>query len=327
MPENLWIVPTGMVPKNGFHMVATKALGFSDDTVLTRTPYPTASLSTHVEGCITGVNADLFPGDILLLSINAKLAESESGDFRCLLETLKEIRSPKLVPIIDALVREGTALALGDRSIDRNSLSYEDYFGVQIRLPVADDLFEDTLKPVRSNIVSLLIGAPNADMLNSEVIDRVEETSAELNTKAFAEKMLLNRQGLLYLRSRSPYRGPHPNRFSRARDLAKLAIYSRSFLRDAHHFSMFHPRLSQFLFQRVRQWVEYPQLVFDASVSQTLAWTAFVEEFLLADRLEAWTKLSESKIDLPARTMAQIHGEWWTADVLSELLDDDAFPG
>jgi len=82
----------------------------------------------------------------------------------------------------------------------------------------------------------------------------------------------------------------------------------------------------QFLFQRVRQWVEYPQLVFDASVSQTLAWTAFVEEFLLADRLEAWTKLSESKIDLPARTMAQIHGEWWTADVLSELLDDDAFP-
>jgi hypothetical protein len=257
-----------------------------------------------------------FPGDILLLSINAKLAESVFGDFRCLLETLKEIRSPKLVPIIDALFREGTALAL----------SYEDYFGVQIRLPVADDLFEDTLKPVRSNIVSLLIGAPNADMLNSEVIDRVEETSAELNTKAFAEKMLLNRQGLLYLRSRSPYRGPHPNRFSRARDLAKLAIYSRSFLRDAHHFSMFHPRLSQFLFQRVRQWVEYPQLVFDASVSQTLAWTAFVEEFLLADRLEAWTKLSESKIDLPARTMAQIHGEWWTADVLSELLDDDAFP-
>jgi hypothetical protein len=148
-----------------------------------------------------------FPGDILLLSINAKLAESVFGDFRCLLETLKEIRSPKLVPIIDALVREGTALALGDRSIDRNSLSYEDYFGVQIRLPVADDLFEDTLKPVRSNIVSLLIGAPNADMLNSEVIDRVEETSAELNTKAFAEKMLLNRQGLLYLRSRSPYRG------------------------------------------------------------------------------------------------------------------------
>ena len=142
----------GMVPKNGFHMVATKALGFSDDTVLTRTPYPTASLSTHVEGCITGVNADLFPGDILLLSINAKLAESESGDFRCLLETLKEIRSPKLVPIIDALVREGTALALGDRSIDRNSLSYEDYFGVQIRLPVADDLFEDTLKPVRARI-------------------------------------------------------------------------------------------------------------------------------------------------------------------------------
>lgn len=324
IPENLWVVPQHMKPSNGFHAVASKSVAIQSGSIVDRLPYPPMQLTGDIEASVKNIGVSLFPGDILVVSVHASLTGvDDHTDTKVLLQRLKSIRAPKQVPEIDALIRESLALALGDRDLDRESLTYDDFFALYVQLPVAREFFDHHLDDVRPEVVALLIGASDPKSLNEDLLDRVQDASAELNTKAVAELMLLNRQGLILLRPSGNYKGPHPDRFNRACDLAELAVFTRWFLRDSHQFSTSHPMLAEFIARRIEQWIEYPQLSFDTSVSQTLTWSAFIEQFFLVDRLRAWRKLAEPVPEPIARAVASGTGDWWAPDLLTALLQSE----
>jgi hypothetical protein len=270
---------------------------------------------------ITSLSADLYPGDVLSVTLNARISFLNASDHRSMLNQLKALRLPKQLPTVDALIREAIILIQGDRSSPRTEAVYSDYFLMSIAFVEDPEILDQILGTIRSDVTALLIGASETALLRDEVITRVLDASAELNAKAVGEQLLLNRQGLVYLRSTSHYRGPHPNRFPRARDLAKLALFSRELLRDSRQFSLKHRELANFVVRRIEQWIEYPELVFDASVSETRTWEALIEHLLLDQRLSAWDQLYEANENTVARSIGLSEPPWWTSDRLNTILE------
>jgi len=109
--EALWIVPQRMRPTDGFHRLATAVVGYAPN--VTRLPYPGAPFSERFSGRITSVTADLFPGDVLVSRVSAKLSAKATADLRPLLNDLQSLRSAKNVDVVDGLAREIAALSTG----------------------------------------------------------------------------------------------------------------------------------------------------------------------------------------------------------------------
>jgi len=166
---------------------------------------------------------------------------------------------------------------------------------MHIRLPQNAEDFDDTVRPIKQQVAALLIGMTNAEMLRDDLIDRIHDSSEDLNFKARAELLLLNRQGFVYLLPSGRYEGPHLHRFDRTRDLAILACYARGFLRDGHDYAQNRQTESVSILRRLGQWIKYPEITFDASVSHTLAWSTLSENFLLTERLAAWQDFFEDR--------------------------------
>ena len=320
IPHNLWVVPQAMTPKDGFHRLATPRLGFNPQA---RTPYPSFKVNT-LEVRISSVKADLFPGDVLVVRVSAQVRPSAQADLGRLLADLQALRSPKKLPKIDILVREVIGLSRGDRNIDRTAIDYEHYFALAIRVPVPLERLEKLLDGLQRELVALLIGAQDAALLHEDLVDRVLRANTEINTKAQSEVLLLNRQGAVYVLPRGRYRGPHVKRWDRTCDLAELALYARSLLRDAHDSAVGNRRLTQFIVAHLEQWIRYPELVFDASVSHTITWVALTRELLLEARLDAWRTLLDAQVEAGV----QVPGsqDWWSAQVLSELMSPGPGP-
>lgn len=323
IPNQLWAVPLGLSPRDGFHEVATYAV-FGHR--YRRTPYPTIELSPQVALEIVSLTVDLFPGDVISATVNGSVLTAPELDHKRLLKGLQLVRIPKQIPAVDALIKEAIALAQGDRNSARSGIGYRDYFLIDARLPLAPEALDRVLLLNESEMVALLIGATESELLRADLIGYVSESSAELNEKAVGEKLLLNRQGALYIHTAEKYRGPHPNRFSRTRDLARLALYARELLRDDEQFSARHRMLAQFIVSRIEQWIEHAELVFDASVSETRTWEAFVDQFLLKQRLAAWRHLFSASADQKSRAIGLSKPAWWTSEQLEALLEAEVPP-
>jgi hypothetical protein len=318
--ERLWVVPQGLSPRDGFHRLATRA---ALNHEVSRTPYPRIKITPRFTVQISSLSADLFPGDVLTVTINAKAWLSDAEKPESLMRDLKAARLPKRIAVVDSLVREAIMLVQGNRDADaRLRVNYDDYFLMALELSQTPDMLDNLLDKVKAETIALLIGAANEALLRPELIADVNESSAGLNTKAIGERLLINRQGALYIQSAGHYNGPHSNRFARSRELVRLALYTRAFLRDERQFSVRHRRLADFIIRRLEQWIEYPDLTFDASVSETRTWEVLLEQLLLHQRLSAWTQLNRGSLDGQSlNDIALLEPAWWTEDALNSLLN------
>ena len=249
-----------------------------------------------------------------------KITVPMQGDVAESLRELQQLRSTRQVPVVDSLMRELFALCRGTREVDRKSLNYQDYFLMDLQLATGPEGFHSLISDAQAELVALLIGAPDSAMLKSGLVERVSDRNSPLNEKAAAEMLLANRQGIVYVRPSVDYKGPHVDRLSRTRDLALLAVYARAFLQDREDFSIDHPRLAQFIFDRLAYWTNFPDLTFDASVSHTITWKALSAEFLLRQRIKAWRSLSLGDLSATADGALRPGKLWWDSKQLSGLL-------
>jgi len=283
----LWITPRRLTPKQGFHRLATRR---NDDIEgeFVRTPYAGVKFSNRLAGEVTSVTGEFFPGGILLTRIGAKLQIPLGLRVQDALHDLLSVRSPKSVTSVDGLVRAMAGFVAGRPRLTDNALAYDSFFSMHISLPEGVGDFDKALEGIRQDLVALLIGTERAHLLQSDLVDAVYDASAQLNVKARAELLLMNRQGFLYATPAGKYAGPHVHRFERTRDLAMLALYARTFLRHGHSFATEKSSQAGSIVQRLEQWIEFANVTFDASVSHTVAWTALSESLLLQERLDAW---------------------------------------
>ncbi|WP_156036256.1 hypothetical protein [Blastococcus sp. URHD0036] len=274
-------------------------------------PYRNVQLSPTLRGEIHSVTADLFPGDILVLGVRARLRLPAAVSLRQTFTSVQSLRSAKTIPPVDTLFREMAMLARGVKDGGRDSCRYESFFALSLGLPLEPLELERQTENLNPDLVAALIGSPSAELLRPELVERVLSQSEDLNSKAVGEKLLINRQGIAYVRPRGLYSGPHANRYARTRDLAKLALYARAFLRDDSGFSQSDGAFAEFIASRLQQWIEYPMLVFENSVSHTHTWERLIESFLLADRLQAWSALRTAEGSDEMHAYARQQPDWW----------------
>ena len=290
IPSKLRIVPHLLVPRDGFHRLATSAIGIPE---VARAPYQGLHWAGDLDGDITSIRSLLFPGDVMITRIAARLTHPVANDMRPLLADLQAHRSLKRVAALEVLVGRVASLAHGIRRAEAPPVGYDTYFMMSVRVSQSPDLFDSGMDQVKSELVALLIGTENAELLRDDVVQRVWDASEELNAKAAHELMLLNRLGLLHIVPNGPYRGPHLHRFENTRDLVTLALYAKHLLRDEAAYASNNPREARALIKKVEQWIVYPRLTFDVSVSHTLTWAALSEQLLLEDRVDAWFRYLE----------------------------------
>lgn len=283
------VAASKLLPKQSFHQIVTRRLpGLQEERA--RVPYPSVTLTKHFTGEVAAISAFLFKGQILVTRVRAGLEVDTHAGLEGALSSLGEIRSPKEVPVAKGLI-QGIANAVQGRPRNPASkVSFDHYFALRIRLPHNARELDELVVELRKPLVALLVGTHHPSMLNDEVVEKVWESNRELNVKAAGELLLLNRQGLIYVVPQGRYQGPNRERFDRTRDLAILANYARTFLREGHTFQGEDSVASQDIVRKVEQWVQQPSTTFDASVTQTLSWEALVREFDLHRRLEAWNR-------------------------------------
>jgi len=309
-----------MRPTDGFHRLATAVVGYAPN--VTRLPYPGAPFSERFSGRITSVTADLFPGDVLVSRVSAKLSAKATADLRPLLNDLQSLRSAKNVDVVDGLAREIAALSTGKRNASRRG-NYTSFFMMNLQLPHASEAFAPAVDNLKRELAALLIGTKNPEMLRDDVVESVYAACEELNAKAAAELLLVNRQGVLRVVPAGNYRGPHLHRFDRTRDLAILACYGKSYLRDSSAFSWKHPFLAEMLGRRLEQWINHADVTFDVSMSHTLTWAALVNAMLLPQRLSAWRRFLEEDHASELSNVV-LQDPWWSPRSMATLRSLDA---
>lgn len=275
-----------LMPLPRFHQLATRDL----DGVprgRARLPYHSALLGQY-NGEVNSVSALLFKGETLVTRVKATLEVEVTRDLRSTLAGLIRLRSAKGLTVAKGLSRAIAETAQGRPRHYRRTSQSEDYFAMRIRLPLKFHDLDAAVDDLRAELVALLIGADNSVMLQPGLVDRVIGASEDLNTKAIGERLLINRQGMLYVLPSGHYQGPHSSRFDRTVDLAMLANYARSFLRSGHSYYGQDQPGAEDIVRRVGQWVERPTIVFDSSVTQTLSWEVLARATLLDERLAGW---------------------------------------
>lgn len=261
-----------LVPLPRFHQLATRELeGVPRGRA--RLPYHSALFGQH-QGEVNSVSALLFKGETLVTRVKATLEVEVRHDLRSTLSELIRLRSAKESTVAKGLSQAITETAQGRPRHYRRASQSDDYFAMRLRLPLKFGDLDAAVDEMRTELVALLIGTENAVTLQPGLVDRVFGASEDLNTKAIGEKLLINRQGMLYVLPSGEYRGPHSGRFDRTVDLAMLASYARTFLRSGHNFYGQDQPAAEDIVRRISQWVERPTIVFDSSVTQTLSWDA-----------------------------------------------------
>jgi hypothetical protein len=160
---------------------------------------------------------------------------------------------------------------------------------MRIAMPQNRAQLDHLVATERRRLVALLIGTMNPNTLQDEIVDRVYDSSRELNAKAAGEILLLNRQGFLYILPQGKYEGPHHERFSRTRDLATLANYARTFLSEGQDFHRSDKAAAEENVRRMQQWIRQYETTFDASVTQTRSWEVLSRALQLDKQLQAWS--------------------------------------
>jgi hypothetical protein len=274
---------------------------------------------------ITAVSGELFPVGVLIARVKAEIEvplEGDTWDDR-LFDQLSSLRNPHTLGPINSIFRRIIALTKADRAARLGDIQYEHFFAMKVTLPVDRRELTAFVTERSRALVALLIGTRDPSTLDAGVIDKVVERNAEVNAKSTVERLILNRQGMLYFLPIGKYAGPHPSRFERVTALAMLGAYSKSFLTDAGRVASYWPSYVHLVGGKLGVWIESPNLVFRSSVSNELVWRALAGALELSAHLKGWSRglpRVQSPEELTAKLRA-VSSEWWKDSDLPRVLE------
>lgn len=333
MPPNVLVVPQSLEPKEGLHRLISRDLSQSRQLTpvqqgvhseVRRTPYRGMDFG-GLEGEITSITGQLFPG-VFIARVKGTVALPTSIEDPKSLSSLAPLRSARSIAAVDRAMRVMAMAAGGVRVEDLGSYRYnDDYFGIYVRVPFQPSAFEQVIGSWDADLVGLLVGS-SASVLQAGVIGRVMDASASLNEKSRVERLLLNKQGALYVHPSGPYEGPHPARFSRTIDLVMLAQFAATYLQNRAFFERW-PTYSRFIGEKLKVWIEKPMVVLQSSTSNRLTWESLAAALSLDERLDLWQGANGLSLDEDlSRRFNQAPAEWWLIPNFHRAMEMDVEP-
>jgi hypothetical protein len=174
-------------------------------------------------------------------------------------------------------------------------------------------------------VVSLLIGAKNPQAVEAGLVSKILADNAELNVKDRDQLLLLNKQGIVLLSRAATEGAAARNTFERNFDLIELARVFQMFL-EAFPGSRNGNQVDfvDYIYTRIRSFVEYPDAVLAHSFTNRLAWQLLVDAFSLKQQLQMITnnyRQIVADVDSKEHLFAQMSHSWWTAPDFSAAFD------
>lgn len=329
VPANVAVAPHSLSPTDGLHRLITRGMDRSrliDENTdaspaeLASLPYGPLQLGP-LDGEITSVKAELFPG-VVVARVTAKFEVPFDGTAPTLMRSLGALRSARTIPAVDRSMRMLTMKVRDPDATRIEQHRYEaQYFGFRVELPIGPDDFLALIPEWESDLIGCLIGGISPRLLNPDVIKKVGSASGRLNEKALHEKLLLNKQGLLYLLPRAPYEGPHTSRFDRSMDLATIAHFASAFLAHSSYLEAW-PKFGNFVARRIAYWVQESALAFRASTSHRLTWEALCSALSLDHAVALLSRPIANGVDTsPPNLDAQVPENWWSVPNFREAFE------
>ncbi|HEY9257286.1 hypothetical protein, partial [Chitinophaga sp.] len=262
------------------------------------------------------------PG-VLIARVKARIEIPWDGSSDKYLKELAKLRSARNLAPVDHALRMVNFLSRGDRSESFEKSRYnEDFFGISATLPLEFNAFQSFLKNKTEDVVSLLIGAPDPEVLKKNLVKKVVNRNEKLNEKSKAEHLMINRQGIVYILPEGNYRGPHTARFDRTMDLAVLGHFCSIFLENRDMFRTY-PTYTKFIGEKVDSWIHKSELSFKSSVSNRLAWDVLSRSLKLKEHALDWHSNFTTTLEKEANSFFQnVQEDWWRDPNFPRLLDN-----
>lgn len=302
------IVPHSLTPTDWLHRILSRTI--DGDSEVRRLPYLIENYVEHYPLRIVSIAGELFPGNILIVKVKGRLELPEVGGwFGRIYPHLRELRTPRSTSIVDSLIRQFIAAASGERDLSAKRVSYRDYFVMQVS---SQPLFKaEPSESLYRDFAALLTDAVKPQELGKSVVDFITDENRTLNEKAESEVLLVNRQGCVYYLPVEPYESPNRHRFKKVSSLSMIALFARQFLGDDAEFRGRHPTMATFIADRLRRFVDMPELIFASSFANHHTWERLSDSLKLKLLMEEWeSRSSEQELNHTSK-FGVVPERWW----------------
>lgn len=311
LPLKYAYIPLALQPTTAFYDAQQK-LAKAGGSVVAEKKSPYYVEVPAVGSGFLALKFRFFPPSIL--SITARLKSLESRLSSVPVDSLFSLRNPRNIQDVRKYLDWSTQLVEGVEPGHIGSLISQVYTGFHLSGVDTADI-PQYWRANRAQIVGLLIGNKDYNFMNEEIPDRVDGCSAFLNLKSTNDKLVLNRQGAIFVTPQGWQPDRHSDRLARAMDLAEIALVFQSFFDNI--YPQARPGQENFLdyiFTRIKAWIEQPKAVLNVSYTNTLLWELLVSELGLREKL----KLIENENPWLAEELAKksahfarVSSLWW----------------
>jgi hypothetical protein len=170
----------------------------------------------------------------------------------------------------------------------------------------------------------LLLGIRKVQGIDPSLVAAPLKTNKELNKKASDEQLLLNKQGTLYLTANDSPHQTYTDRFTRMTNLAELGYVFQVFLSEYRRIRLITEDFGDYIFTRIREWLDHPAAVFATSYSNRLAWEVIAGEFQLQDKLALilGNQAIVEAVSVKQPALESIADSWWEKRDFARVFDN-----
>lgn len=155
----------------------------------------------------------------------------------------------------------------------------------------SSDLLTQHIEENLNEYVGILIRNPDYDQMKSSIATKIWEENRYLTDKTAKKKLMLNKQGFLYITATltNAKEKSQPPDFARTFDLYEIALFFDTFIDQYISLKLQNETFIEAILYKIHPWVEAPEVVF-RSFSYKNIWELLLRAFSLKTRVDYLTK-------------------------------------
>lgn len=193
-----------------------------------------------------------------------------------------------------------------------------------LTLPANSDALPQFVDQKQRFIAALLLGVKRPQGMSLSLIDSALKLNEELNKKLENEALLLNKQGVLHLTPNDVPENSYADRFGRMTNLVEIGFVFQKFLSEYRGIRKCAEDFADYIFMRIREWLDHPAAIFAESYTNRLAWEVIAHEFQLREKLAiiAGNPAVAEVIIAKREALESVADNWWDKPEFAQVFDD-----
>jgi len=319
LPLNLSYVPQFMEPTVVFHNAIKKLLKEKLAITVKEKKFPyKINLPILRNESLFKLQIRLFLPNIVSVSVNLIISE-EISDIDFLIKCQDVTNKKPISNILQWTI--GMIETLDHINFDPNQ-RFISKPALHLDGISTDEEFQEHFNNNISDYVGILIRNNSKRNMGKEIPSRIIQKNNEHNLKSAYEKLLIDKQGILYLTSKEfKKKNITASKLSKCFDLYEIANVIGLFMENYLQIRCNNEDFADFLLYKIRPWIEKPEVIFRNSKSNQHIWALLINEFELRGLIEL---ISEPDIIDSVSEKSKYFNkwalEWWNYKEIGSLI-------